>query len=139
MCKFITLLSLVSLMLFACSPAELAAIDAAGRVVGGAVDAFALARADAIRAKGAQAEQLATNGDTLGAMKALDEALAFAAAQTIRELQEVKARCGAPPPAPALSGTATASPTTSSAPLPLAPAVLPPPAPTTTATAAVLP
>lgn len=102
MIRIIRFFSVLSLCLAACSPAEWSGVQ---NVIGGAVDTFALVRAEQIRAKSAEAQRAAEAGDTLGALRALDEAMAFTAAQSLRELSEVRAEltrlratCAAPSP-----------------------------------------
>jgi len=76
--------------LCACSPADWAAVQAVGGTVGAAVDTFAVIRAEQIRAKGAEAEDAAASGDTMGALRALSEAQALTTAWTFEELAEVR-------------------------------------------------
>lgn len=76
--------------LCACSPADWAAVHAAGSVAGAAVDTFALVRAEQIRNKGQEAETAAASGDTMGALRALSEAQALTTAKTFEELAEVR-------------------------------------------------
>jgi hypothetical protein len=88
-----------------CSPADWAAVNAAGSTVGAAVDTFALVRAEQIRAKGAAASEAAARGDTARAMAELNTALAALAAETLEELQTCRAGAptassAAPPEAP---------------------------------------
>lgn len=103
----IVLLLVVVRCLLGCDAAGLAAVQSAAGVAGAAVDTFAVLRARQIEAKGQEARAAAAAGDTLGAMRALDEALAYSAAQTLKELQEVRrelqearARCPLQAPAP---------------------------------------
>ncbi len=98
-------LSVLTLALAACSPADWAAVQTAGSTVGAAVDTFALVRAEQIRAKSAEAQSAAKAGDTFAALRALAEAQASVTATTLEdlaaarhELAELRARCPAPPP-----------------------------------------
>jgi len=84
------LLLALSVLLCSCSPADWAAVQAAGSVAGAAVDTFAVIRAEQIRAKGAEAEDAAASGDTMGALRALSEAQALTTARTFEELAEVR-------------------------------------------------
>ena len=89
------------LALAGCSAADLAAVRTAAGVAGAAVDTFALVRAEQIRAKGAAASDAAARGDTETAMAELNAALAAMAVSTLQELQDLRARCPAPPPSAA--------------------------------------
>jgi len=107
MTRAIRLLAVLSMALASCSPVDWTAVQSAGSTVGAAVDTFALVRAEQIRAKSAEAQRAAASGDTLGALRALDEAMAFTAAQSLRELAELRAElralratCPAAPTAP---------------------------------------
>lgn len=105
-------LAVLSLALTSCSPADWAAAQAAGGAIGAAVDTFALVRAEQIRSKSAEASKAAAAGDTLGALRALSEAQAFASAQTLEELAAVRrelAAARAQCPAPASSSSSGAA------------------------------
>ncbi len=80
----------VARCLTGCSPADWAAAQAAGSTIGAAVDTFALVRARQIEAKSGEATRAAAQGDTLGALRALSEAQAYASAQTLEELAAVR-------------------------------------------------
>ena len=80
----------IALHLVGCSPADWAAASAAGSTIGAAVDTFALVRARQIEAKSGEATRAAAQGDTLGALRALSEAQAYASAQTLEELAQVR-------------------------------------------------
>lgn len=80
----------IALHLVGCSPADWAAASAAGSTIGAAVDTFALVRARQIEAKSGEATRAAAQGDTLGALRALSEAQAYASAQTLEELAAVR-------------------------------------------------
>lgn len=84
------LLAFVAACLTGCSPADWAAVQAAGSVAGAAVDTFALVRAEQIKAKSKEAEKAAADGDTMGALRALSEAQALTTARTFEELLEVR-------------------------------------------------
>lgn len=86
----VVLLAFVVRCLTGCTPADWAAAQAVGGTVGAAVDTFALVRAHQIEAKGAEASKAAAQGDTLGALRALSEAQAYASAQTLEELAAVR-------------------------------------------------
>ena len=103
--KSVHLLSVLTLALAACSPADWAAVQTAGSTVGAAVDTFALVRARQIEAKSAEATTAARAGDTFAALRALAEAQASVTATTLEDLAaarhdlaELRARCPAPPP-----------------------------------------
>ena len=103
--KSVHLLSVLTLALAACSPADWANVQAVGGTVGAAVDTFALVRARQIEAKSAEATTAARQGDTFAALRALAEAQASVTAGTMEdlaaarhELAELRAKCPAPPP-----------------------------------------
>lgn len=103
--KAVHWLSVLTLALVACSPADWAAVQTAGSAAGAVVDTFALVRARQIEAKSAEATSAAKAGDTYAALRALAEAQASVAAGTMEdlaaarhELAELRARCPAPPP-----------------------------------------
>lgn len=73
-----------------CTPAQLAGAQSAASIAGAAVDAFALVRAEQIRAKSAEAVTAAEKGDSLGAMRALNEALAAVATRSLEELAQMR-------------------------------------------------
>ena len=98
-------------LLVGCSPAQWATVAAAGQVAGAAIDGAAIARADQIRASARLAEDAAREGDTIAAMKALNDALGDLAAEQFRDLQAARAMCSRSP-APVLTTTATAAPVT---------------------------
>ena len=103
-------------LLPACSPADWAAVNAAGSTVGAAVDTFALVRAEQIRARSTAASEAAARGDTARAMAELNAALAALATETLGELQECRAQAlqapadGPPPAAPAVLAPSAAAP-----------------------------
>jgi hypothetical protein len=87
-----------------CSPAQWVA---AGQVAGGAIDGAAVARADQIRASARLAEDAAREGDTIAAMRLLNDALATMAAEQFRDLQAARAQCSrSPVPVPTASASA---------------------------------
>jgi hypothetical protein len=103
--KSVHLLSVLTLALAACSPADWAAVQTAGSAAGAVVDTFALVRARQIEAKSAEATTAAKAGDTFAALRALAEAQASVTATTLedlaaarRELADLRARCPPPPP-----------------------------------------
>ena len=96
-------------LLVGCSPAQWATVAAAGQVAGAAIDGAAIARADQIRASARLAEDAAREGDTIAAMKALNDALATMAAEQFRDLQSARAMCSRSP-APVPTSSATAAP-----------------------------
>lgn len=83
-------LYLLARLLTGCSPADWAAAQPVLGTVGAAVDTFALVRARQIEAKSGEATRAAAQGDTLGALRALSEAQAYASAQTLEELAAVR-------------------------------------------------
>ena len=83
-------LYLLARLLVGCSPADWAAAQPALGTIGAAVDTFALVRARQIEAKSGEATRAAAQGDTLGALRALSEAQAYASAQTLEELAAVR-------------------------------------------------
>jgi len=102
--KSVHLLSVLTLALAACSPADWAAVQTAGSAAGAVVDTFALVRARQIEAKSAEATTAARAGDTFAALRALAEAQASVTATTLEDLAEVRhelaelrAKCPAPP------------------------------------------
>lgn len=109
--KIVTLvlgLCVFARMLTGCSPTDWAAAQPALGTIGAAVDTFALVRARQIEAKSNEATKAAAQGDTLGALRALSEAQAYASAQTLEELAAVRkelaaarAQCPAASPTPA--------------------------------------
>jgi uncharacterized transporter YbjL len=102
--KSVHLLSVLTLALAACSPADWAAVQTAGSAAGAVVDTFALVRARQIEAKSAEAQGALKAGDTFAALRALAEAQASVTATTLEdlaaarhELADLRARCPAPP------------------------------------------
>ena len=102
----------LALLLVGCSPAQWATVAAAGQVAGAAIDGAAIARADQIRASARLAEDAAREGDTIAAMKALNDALATMAAEQFRDLQAARAMCSRSPLPTAPTVSAIAVPVT---------------------------
>lgn len=103
--------SFITILLVSCSPAGWADVKSAAGVAATAVDTFAIMRADAIRAKGDEAAKAAEKGDTLGSMRALNEALAEVATKSLDELaitraELAKARAACQVTAPTTTATA---------------------------------
>ena len=104
----------LALLLVGCSPAQWVA---AGQVAGAAIDGAAIARADQIRASARLAEDAAREGDTIAAMKALNDALGDLAAEQFRDLQAARAQCSRSPLPTTPASSATAVPTPPPAPV----------------------